>query len=329
MAKAVSGGLWWCQQDPFHKCVEPGQGVVSVSLPPSPILLHPPSAELFPEASPAPPPTHLLPPHQDWELLPSSARPSVSASRAVSSRAALSARTDHDKVTGTSFHRVPARREGGWGGEGREVGKGSGGGGGGRGKGPSSGFLEVGEGEFLGDPRQPGSPRSVRMRGLSPSTVATPPEHTAPGLGRPSPRGQYLSPGRGPPCPFSREPQACCSCWRGLGGFQDGHGGRVLSWGAGMELQHVPCRGEDVSGVGRPSLAPCLARRQRHRRTARGWGTNDPARGSFSSVKTEALAPQRRGHHTLDGGACRPGPRAGRRWPGTVAFPAREDTATC
>lgn len=134
---------------------------------PLPILLHPPRCRTVPQPKlPAPLPFPSPPPIKTVSSSPLIS--SVHPSQHLSCEQPQPCRTDGSwpRSLDQASHCVLARREGGAGvGGGREAGKAGWGGGKGE-RGPLRLRVpgRLGKGN-LGDPRQPGSPRSVRMRG--------------------------------------------------------------------------------------------------------------------------------------------------------------------
>lgn len=148
--------------------------------------------------------------------------------------------------------------------------------------------------------------------------------------GDPSPRGPIpLSSGRGPPCPPSPGSRASLRVPKALGASKMGMGGRVLSWVQAWSFSRCAAGEDGQRGRGRETFPRSLpwseARGPGERRKA-GFA-NDRALG------VPSLLGEGRGSGVPTGGWAthsgwrtrRPGPRAGRWWPRTVARPGRED----
>lgn len=158
---------------------------------------------------------------------------------------------------------------------------------------------------------------------------------------RPLPRGSVpLSSGRGPPCPPPPGSRASLRMPRALGASRMGMGGLVPSWE--QEWSFSTCaggggRGGRSAGVGGgdppgPSLAPWPheAGSTKQDRAPGLLSCRPPGRNGDGWVGAEeALGASPGGQATHPGWQIhRPGPRAGRWWPGTVAHPARERRAS-
>lgn len=135
---------------------------------------------------------------------------------------------------------------------------------------------------------------------------------------------------------FSRE-LGFTECAGGPGGLQDGSGGPGALTEEGVELPYLSWGwgGGGISRVGVECRAPHVLSPSLHgawpRRTATpGWACW--RRGAQAAVSTEAAREAREALGSSQGSCSthpgwqtrKPGPGAGRWWPGTVARPARE-----